>query len=88
MIWAPAALRDIDLIYRYIQAFNPSAAAHLAGRLLETGESLCDFSDRGRAIGGKRRELPVVWPYIIRYRIDDDAVRILRVRHGRRKPLP
>lgn len=88
MIWAPAALRDIDLIYTYIVAFNPGAAAHLAERLLATGESLGQFPERGRPIGGSRRELLIVWPYIIRYRIDGDEVRIMRVRHGQRMPLP
>ncbi|WP_247878267.1 type II toxin-antitoxin system RelE/ParE family toxin [Azospirillum sp. TSO22-1] len=88
MIWAPAALRDIDLIYTYVMAFNPDAAVHLAERLLVTGESLGELPERGRPISGDRRELLIVWPYIIRYRIDGDEVRIMRVRHGRRMPLP
>lgn len=88
MIWAPAALRDIELIYTYVQAFNPGAAMHLAERLLATGESLSDLPERGWPIGRGRRELLVVWPYIIRYRIDGDEVRIMRVQHGRRMPLP
>ncbi|WP_431859360.1 type II toxin-antitoxin system RelE/ParE family toxin [Azospirillum sp.] len=87
MIWAPAALRDINLIYTYVMAFNPGAAMHLAERLLSTGESLGELPERGRPIGRGRRELLIVWPYIIRYRIDGDEVRIMRVRHGRRMPL-
>jgi plasmid stabilization system protein ParE len=32
------------------------------------------------------RELTVVYPYVIRYRITVDHLRILRVRHGARRP--
>ncbi|WP_448207627.1 type II toxin-antitoxin system RelE/ParE family toxin [Azospirillum sp. sgz302134] len=88
VIWAPSALGDIDRIYRYVDSFNPRAAAHLAERLLGTGDRLSAFPERGRPIGNGRRELVVVWPYIIRYRIAGDEVRIMRVRHGYRKPLP
>jgi plasmid stabilization system protein ParE len=28
------------------------------------------------------REMTTVWPYILRYRVDQDRVVILRVRHG------
>ncbi len=59
----------------------------MAGRLLEAAESLSEFSDRGRPIDGNRRELTVIRPYIIRYRVARDAVFILRVRHGARDSL-
>ncbi len=58
----------------------------MAGRLLEAAESLSEFSDRGRPIDGNR-ELTVIRPYIIRYRVARDAVFILRVRHGARDSL-
>jgi plasmid stabilization system protein ParE len=28
--------------------------------------------------------MTTVWPYILRYRVDDDTVFILRIRHGAR----
>ena len=83
VIWSPAALREIAGIYRYIAQFNPSAAAGLADELLSAGDSLETFPNRGRPVPGTAlRELTVVYPYIIRYRVADDHVRILRVRHG------
>jgi toxin ParE1/3/4 len=87
VIWSPAALREIEQIYRYLTQFNPSAAAKLADELFSAGDSLETLPNRGRPVPGTAlRELTVVYPYIIRYRIADDHVRILRVRHGRRQP--
>ena len=88
VVWSPAALGDIDRIYDYILGFNPRAAAELALRLLDVGKSLQHFPERGRPIGGGRREHPVIWPYVIRYRVKDDTVQILRIRHGKQRPLP
>ena len=87
VIWAPAALQDVAQIYGYVARFNPSAAERLAERLLAAGDSLVSFPNRGRPVpGGQLRELTVVYPYVIRYRIAADHVRILRVRHGARRP--
>ena len=86
IIWSPLAVDDLRSIRDYIGQFNPSAAARLAARLIATAESLRDYSERGRKARGKQRELVVVWPYIIRYRIEDERVVILRVRHGARRP--
>jgi addiction module RelE/StbE family toxin len=87
VIWSPAALREITDIHRYIAQFNPSAAARLVDELLAAGDSLETFPNRGRPVAGTAlRELTVIHPYIIRYRVAGDHVRILRVRHGRRQP--
>jgi len=53
----------------------------------DAANQLVIFPERGRVVGHRRRELSTVWPYIIRYRIESERVVILRVRHGRRKPL-
>jgi len=62
IVWSPLAVDDLRSIRDYIGQFNPSAAARFATRLVATAESLADFSDRGRPVSGKRRELVVVWP--------------------------
>ena len=87
VIWAPRAANDLQSIRDYIGQFNPAAAARFAAQLVATAESLTDFSQRGRPASGKRRELVVIWPYVIRYRIEADRVVILRIRHGARRPL-
>jgi toxin ParE1/3/4 len=87
VIWSPAALREITQIYAYIAQFNLRAAETLARALLAAGDSLAAFPDRGRPVPGTAlREWTIVYPYIIRYRVAADHVRILRVRHGARRP--
>ncbi len=86
VIWSPSALRDISHIYSYITRFNRRAAEDLARDLVAAGDSLEIFPQRGRPVQGTNlREWAVVYPYIIRYRIARDHLRILRVRHGMRR---
>ena len=87
VIGSPTALRQIGQVYDYLVEFNPVAARHVVLALVESGDRLADFPHTGRTVvGTAMRELVVVPPYIIRYRIGRDAVRILRVRHGSRRP--
>ena len=87
VVWAPNTVREIWRIHDYIAPFNPRAAADLAERLFEAGRSLASNPERGRPVLGKPwRELVIVYPYIVRYQIVGDTVRILRVRHGMRLP--
>jgi plasmid stabilization system protein ParE len=54
--------------------------------LIEVADSLSEFSERGRDAGEGRREMTIVWPYVLRYRVERDTVFILRVRHGAQEP--
>jgi len=81
--WTLAALSDLARVRTYIGHFNPTAARRFAERLVAAADSLMDFPERGRPIGSSRRELVIVHPYVIRYRIAGDQMLILRVRHGR-----
>jgi len=75
------------LIYDYLAEFNPRAAAEVFTKLIETGDSLDQLPHRGRKVGkSDLREIVTSYPYIIRYRVTRDAVRILRVRHTARRP--
>jgi toxin ParE1/3/4 len=86
VVWSPSALRDIDHAYRYVARFNRRAAEDLAQELVDAGDSLENFPQRGRPVPGTNlREWTLVYPYIIRYRIAGDDVRILRMRHGMRR---
>jgi len=81
--WANSALDDVEQIVLYINRFNPAAARRVAQAILDAGDGLCRFPLKGR-IGGEpdTRELVVVWPYVIVYEVEPDAVNILRVWHG------
>ena len=56
----------------------------MAEPLLTAAENLADRAERGRPFPKSRRELTVIWPYLIVYRIEGEDVFILRVRHGAR----
>lgn len=86
VVWTRRALRNLEVIRAYISQFNPLAAQRMAQRLLSAAYALDEQPDRGRPIGDGRRELTTIPPYLIRYRIDDEVVTILDVRHGARRP--
>ncbi len=88
VVWSDTALVQVDVIGAYIEQFNPKAAGEVAAALIAAGSSLGNFPHRGRPVPGTAmRELMIAsYPYIIRYRIVRDSVRILRVRHTSRRP--
>lgn len=83
VMWADSALDDVEQIVTYINRFNPMAARRVAQAILDAGDGLARFPARGRfgSVAGTR-ELVTVWPYVILYEVEPDAVRILRVWHG------
>ncbi|MEC4591873.1 MULTISPECIES: type II toxin-antitoxin system RelE/ParE family toxin [Nitrospirillum] len=83
VVWSVPALRDVIGHRAYIAQFNPIAATDIAQRLAAAGDSLKTFPRRGRP-GSKpgTREVTVIYPYVIVYKIEDDRVLILRVWHG------
>ncbi len=85
VIWSAEAVANFKSIYGYVSAFNAPAAARLARRLQAAANSLADHPERGRETARGLRELAIIHPYLIRYRIRDDAVIILRIRHGARQ---
>jgi toxin ParE1/3/4 len=87
VVWSPSALREVARILDYLFDFNPRAAAKVADGLIAAGDGLANFAHRGRVVPKTEiRELVTTYPYIIRYRIARDEVRILRVRHTSRRP--
>lgn len=86
IVWTREALGNLELIRRYIHQFDPRAAQRMAARLIEACDRLQDFPDRGRAGTGGTRELAMIAPYLIRYRVDGEQVYILGIRHGAQRP--
>ena len=86
VVWTDRALADVEAITAYIGQFSPIASRNMASGLLAAGDDLELFPLRGRAISANRRELTVISPYLIRYRIVGDRVLILEVRYGARRP--
>ncbi|MDR6533820.1 plasmid stabilization system protein ParE [Caulobacter rhizosphaerae] len=87
VVWTDRALAHVEAIVTYIvNQHSPLAAQSLGQRLLTAGDTLETSPDRGRPIARGRRELTVIAPYLIRYRLKGDRVIILEVRHGMRRP--
>jgi len=86
VIWTRRALRELERIRAYVGEFSPLASQRLSLRIYNAGLALSDAPLRGRAVRSGLRELVVVTPYIIRYRVFGDVVEIVEIRHGAQRP--
>lgn len=85
VIWTVRAVDDVTAIRAYIEQFSPLASLRFAARLINAANGLCDQPERGRRISGGRRELTIITPYLIQYRVLEDRVEVLAIRHGARE---
>ena len=86
--WTRLAEADLDSIAEYIGQDSPVAAARVILELIDQTETLLTrhvaMGRPGRVVG--TRELVIgKLPYIIPYRVRDDAIEILRVLHTARR---
>lgn len=86
IVWSEEARENLQSIQAYVAEFNASAARRLALRIVDLIESLATHSERGRQIRPSVRELTSIPPYVIRYVVTVDEVRIMGVRHSARRP--
>ncbi len=86
VVWTERAADEVEAVQSYVAADNPRAADALVQRIKAAGEDLVLFPYCGRPVRQGVRELTIVRPYVIRYRVSGDIVTILRVRHGARRP--
>jgi toxin ParE1/3/4 len=87
VIWAPKAKQDLREVWRYYtRVASPDVADRLLRDISTTGERLADQALMWRARDDVMPGLRSVAinPYIIFYRLSDNAVEIARVVHGRR----
>jgi plasmid stabilization system protein ParE len=86
VVWTDTAISDLDEIVAYIEQDSPKAAERMADKIVLAALSLETAPERGRQISNGRRELATVAPYLIRYRLIGEMVRVLEIRHGARRP--
>lgn len=85
--WLPKAKDDLQRLYDFIEKHNPDAAARAVNTLVDAADALIEFPEKGRPweeMDGFR-ELFVTFGargYVIRYRIDEDHIVIVRVWHS------
>jgi addiction module RelE/StbE family toxin len=82
--WSPAASEDLFHIVEFIRKENASAAQRVANAIYENVGSLSSFPHlgrQGRVEGTRETPLPSL-PFIVVYRVLQDAVEIAGVIHG------
>lgn len=92
LTWRRSALDQLDAICIHIAQDSPAAAAALQVRIEQVTGTLAEYPHIGRATQGRpnvRSKLVAGYPYRIFYTIipERDEVRIVRIRHVRRRPL-
>ncbi len=82
--WTAPAAKDLYNITRYIRRDNPTAAREVAKAIYNSCESLVNSPHRGRKgrQTGTRESVLSPLPYIVVYRVIEDAVEILHICHG------
>ncbi len=87
VIWADAAVTDLDSAAEYISKDSPAYAASFVLRSLEAARSLRDLPERGRIVPELKREdirKIFVHSYRMIYRVEELRVSIVAFIHGRR----
>jgi len=85
--WTPEAVQDLMRLREFIGHKNPRAAARAALRIREAAAVLRDRPELGRAVEDEEfRDLVAPFgggAYVLRYRVDEDAVVVVRVWHNK-----
>jgi toxin ParE1/3/4 len=88
IIWSPEAIQDLISLRAYIAEESPAAARRIVLRILHTIERLLPENPHmgrpGRVSGTRELVIPQT-PYVVPYRVEREAVQILRVYHSARR---
>lgn len=88
IVWSPQAIEDLISLREYIADDNPAAARRVVLRIVHDVEHLLPENPHlgrpGRVPGTRELVIPQT-PYIVPYRLQRDALQILRVYHGARR---
>jgi addiction module RelE/StbE family toxin len=83
VVFSPEAFDDLIAIRSYIRRDNPDAASRVAVQIIAACDGLEHLPERGRpGLVPGTRELTLIWPYVIVYRVVMPDVEIVRVWHG------
>jgi toxin ParE1/3/4 len=82
--WSPAAVEDLERIFKRIERNNPTAAREVIKTLYDGCTALKTFPNRGRTgrIQGRRELVFPPVPYIIVYQVKADSLEISRIYHA------
>lgn len=88
LIWLPEAAQDLERLRQFIQANSPAASRRAARRIFEAAKVLQRQPDAGRPLEDPLGFRDLVIPfgagaYVLRYRLTDVGVVVVRVWHSR-----
>ncbi|MET0360572.1 MAG: type II toxin-antitoxin system RelE/ParE family toxin [Sphingobium sp.] len=86
VVWRASALRKLESVIDYIEAYNPAAAERIGAAVRHTADHLPDhpYMYRPGRVAGTREA--VVHPnYVLIYRVRVDSIQILAVKHTRQQ---
>jgi plasmid stabilization system protein ParE len=86
--WSAAALADLERFANFLAEHHPTMSATAAREIQSKVEHLAEFPRLGRPLARSRNYRQSVLrilnaPYVIRYRLRDQEILVLRVFHGR-----
>ena len=88
ILWSPEAVKDLTSLRAYIAADNPAAAQKVVLHIVHNIEQLLADNPRlGRParVPGTRELVVPNTPFIVPYRLQRNAIQILRIYHGSRR---
>jgi|AntRauTorcE11898_2_1112593.scaffolds.fasta_scaffold11177_2 addiction module RelE/StbE family toxin len=86
IIWTAKAERQLDQIFAYIASDSELYAYRLVNQIINRAESLSEFPAKGQQVPEYQRKdirQVIVKPYRVVYLLQDQAVEILSIIHGR-----
>jgi plasmid stabilization system protein ParE len=88
--YTPRAFADREQILDWLQERSPTGARNVANSLLDAIAQLGEYPASGYRTSDPRIRVAFVgrYPYKIFYRVREDAVEILHIRHASRRPWP
>ncbi len=89
MILAPRAVRDVAEILAYIETQSEVGAKNVFEAICGSLALIAERPELGAYDNATKTRSMIVtrYPYRIYFEIQQDAVRVLHIRHTRRKPL-
>jgi len=89
VVYSPRAMRDLDRIATYFRAVaDPKVAAAISERIEQVVDRIARRQSAPRVVQRPNVRVVLVlrYPYKIFYRINEDAVEILHIRHTAQRP--
>ena len=88
LLWLPEALVEVERLFGFLADKDAQAAERAMNVIASGADTLLEFPEAGRPMNDEtgRREFVVPFgagAYMLRYRIHDEAVVIIRVWHSR-----